>query len=142
MNCFRFVKKLGLEPRFLNSKTRVYYVMVKRKYPHCKPQNSSKDWKVTRGWESGFYPSKGRHTLPHFFGCCNTHHGGAHTGSQNIPSWHGMQDGWSFCEASSLRCWYQRCSQRVEVAIPCSTPGAALILYKCCFNPLRIRRGK
>lgn len=68
MTGFRFVKKLGLEPRFLNSKTRVYYVMVERKYPHCKPQNSSKDWQSHEGLGAWFLSQQRKaHPAP-FFG--------------------------------------------------------------------------
>lgn len=76
VTCFRVVRKVGLGLRFLDSKTRVYYVMVERKSPHSRSQNNSKKWAKPLGAGSpGFYPSKGRHIVSHFGGHCNRNHG-------------------------------------------------------------------
>lgn len=80
MICFGVVGKLRLEPRFLDSKTRGYCVMVERKYPHYKSQNNFlKKGKATRGREPWFFiPAKAGTSCPTV-----TETRGAHTGSQN-----------------------------------------------------------
>lgn len=82
-----------------------------------------KTGKATGGWEPAFYPSKGRHTLPHFFWLLQHGPRGAHMGSQNSHA-AGMEckmAGHSY-GASRLSCYYCIACKRRTRAMPRSTP--------------------
>ena len=90
VTCFRVVRKLGLGPAFLDSKTRIYYVMVERKSPHCKPQNSSKDRQSPGG------PAKEGMPYSIFLAATTQTIGCSHWVTEQSRHWSGMRDDWSF----------------------------------------------
>lgn len=117
VTCFRVVRKLGLGPAFLDSKTRIYYVIVERKSPHCKPQNSSKDRQSPGG------PAKEGTPYSIFLAATTQTIGCSQWVTEQSRHWSGMRDDWSFLWSQQAELLALPCLQGGEKAMPGFTPG-------------------